>query len=589
MDSRKPELPYVAERYRALKVLGGGMAGTVYLALDEQSGEDVALKEFFIQEGVSMKFLQELSNIIALDHPNLVKCIDVIYGHQTKNYLVYDLIEGGHLRSQLAVGEKWPLEKAIIVVSDIARGLDYAHSRQFIHRDLKPENVLVSPLEGSIVYKISDFGIARYLGDQLYATTHYGSPAYMAPEQFYDEYSYAVDLYSLGIMFYELMAGQLPFRGPPAKMMMAHLRLEPDLTLIHDLRCRELIRRLLSKNPKNRPSSARHVLDELQILAQATPDISIEHLDLELKSLPKQTSLPHAFPDLISCPPSRDIYLHPQEFPRHIVVCANDRVEEYDLVTGTWKSPLLHQPALAVCNYGSLSGVLFATSKEVLWAKADKTLTPLFSLPGKIQAMAVSNDARHIALATGRQILIRDLDQSTFKAADIRNYTVRPSLVWLTDHTLAISSGPVKPRLHLLNRDAKPLGEVSLPGPASCLWERDGEINCLALSLSADSPSQVLAWDRKGVRVKATLRKGIYQAFHSPGILITASIDHVIEVFDENLDKLAECYLPDVQILSAGFAALQDAAALLLANENEFSIKFLQLNRQLASMVIDSK
>lgn len=208
-------------KYRLLGLVGQGQFGRVYCATQRQTGHLFALKELDRQRFPTRQFLRELRLLLSLHHPNIVTCYALEHTPTTR-YLVLDYCEGGTLRTLMESVRLAPLH-SLQLVSDLLAGLEHAHDRGVVHCDIKPENVLLNLRSQGWTARISDFGIARLIQEARFQTGTTGSPAYMAPERFYGQYSYASDLYSVGVLLYELLLGQRPFSGLPAELMSAHL------------------------------------------------------------------------------------------------------------------------------------------------------------------------------------------------------------------------------------------------------------------------------------------------------------------------------------------------------------------------------
>ena len=191
--------------------------------MHRQTGQFVALKELEQQRFSTHKFLRELRFLLSLQHPNIVTC-QALEHTSTGRCLVMDYCEGGTLRGLMSEENRLSVPHGIKLIADILAGLEHAHSRDIVHCDIKPENILLNVKPTGWIARISDFGVARLsqeLSNQEFGNT--GSPAYMAPERFYGQYSRTSDLYSVGILLFELMVGRRPFSGTPADLMSAHL------------------------------------------------------------------------------------------------------------------------------------------------------------------------------------------------------------------------------------------------------------------------------------------------------------------------------------------------------------------------------
>ena len=253
----------MTERFTLLSELGRGGMGVVYKARDEENGRPVALK--LLREAYAAdpeylrRFERELELARRIDSPNVVKVLG--FGiHERVPYLAFEYIEGPSLHDALAAHGpySWPDTRALI--EQIAQGLADAHAAGVIHRDVKPSNVLLAP-DG--LAKLTDFGIALGLDlTRVTATSAIlGTPAYLAPEGTKDERS---DLYSLGIVGYELLTGSTPFKGTSyGDIIVEHIRTAPDLSRLPE-EARPIISWLLAKNPQARPQSATELLAVLR-------------------------------------------------------------------------------------------------------------------------------------------------------------------------------------------------------------------------------------------------------------------------------------------------------------------------------------
>ncbi len=207
-------------RYQILRQLGAGAMGEVYLAEDPQIGRRVAIKTVKIEEGRPQEMEERKRRLMResraagkLLHPNVVALFDV--GEDAGVlFLAFECVEGNDLAQRLETEPPVTLREAITYVRQAAEGLDYAHRQGVVHRDIKPSNLLIS---SSGTVKVSDFGIAK-LKDQTSDLTMtgsvVGSPHYLSPEQIRgDELDGRSDIFSLGVLFYEVLSRRRPFEG----------------------------------------------------------------------------------------------------------------------------------------------------------------------------------------------------------------------------------------------------------------------------------------------------------------------------------------------------------------------------------------
>src|SRR5437899_5065032 len=265
-DPTPPHVPgerYIG-KYRVKRELGRGGMGAVYLAEQPGLGREVAIKELIQSaDPVALKrFLQEAQVMARTSHPNLVQVHDMeLMGNV--NYLVLEFVRGRSLRDW--INEKpIPPPQVFAIMHGVLQALDYAHRRAIVHRDMKPENVLISD-EGNV--KVADFGIARLMDDTevggaaTKTGTTVGTPQYMSPEQVSSsKVDGRSDLYSAGIMFYELVAGQPPFSASdadgPFTLMAKHVQAPPKPPSVFrpglNLELEHVILTSLSKRPEDR-------------------------------------------------------------------------------------------------------------------------------------------------------------------------------------------------------------------------------------------------------------------------------------------------------------------------------------------------
>src|SRR5215213_5238324 len=224
----------VGSRYEISDEIGRGGMGVVFRARDVRLRRSVAIKllppELAFREEVRTRFLREAQTAAQLSHPNVVP----IYSVDEVNGLVFfvmALVEGESLGAYLKRERRAPLDFARRVLRDVADALAYAHARSIVHRDIKPDNILIDRVTGRTL--VSDFGIARAAeGDSRLTVTGIavGTPAYMSPEQAIGEREIdgRSDLYSLGVVGYQMVTGELPFAATNTpSMLMKHINHVP--------------------------------------------------------------------------------------------------------------------------------------------------------------------------------------------------------------------------------------------------------------------------------------------------------------------------------------------------------------------------
>ncbi len=261
-----PTVGRLAELFPSLEIIeliGAGGMGAVYKA--RQSGLDrlVALKilpeEFGHDVKFALRFTREARTLAKLSHPNIVSVYE--FGNVEETYyFLMEFVDGSTLRDVVKAGQLTP-QHALTIVPHLCDALQYAHDKSVVHRDIKPENILIA-VDGSV--KIADFGLSRILGNESHQEvltgTHQvmGTPRYMAPEQLEGSrgVDHRADIYSLGVVFYEMLTGELPigrFAAPSKKVEI-------------DVRLDEVVLRTLEKEPQRRYQRASQIKSDVQAI-----------------------------------------------------------------------------------------------------------------------------------------------------------------------------------------------------------------------------------------------------------------------------------------------------------------------------------
>ena len=266
-----------SDRYRVERELGSGGMATVYLAQDLKHQRAVAIKVLRPELAASLgteRFLREIEIAAGLDHPHILPLYDSGEA-DGKLFYVMPFVEGESLRDRLTREGQLPLADAIQITREVADALSAAHQRNIVHRDIKPENILLSGNHA----RVADFGIARAVsvagGARLTsAGMAIGTPAYMSPEQASGDENVDArsDLYSLGCVFYEMLAGEPPYSGPTMQALLVKRLTEPvpRISALRESVSPELeavLHRVLAKAPADRPRTAAALIAELDAAA----------------------------------------------------------------------------------------------------------------------------------------------------------------------------------------------------------------------------------------------------------------------------------------------------------------------------------
>ena len=261
----------ISDRYQIIKAIGEGGMANVYLAYDTILDRNVAVKvlrgDLANDEKFVRRFQREALSASSLTHPNIVEVYDV--GEDNgQYYIVMEYVEGKNLKDLIKKRGKLTISEVIDIMLQITDGMSVAHDSYIIHRDIKPQNIMI--LENGLV-KIMDFGIAMAMNSTQLTQTNsvMGSVHYLPPEQANGKgATLQSDIYSMGIVMYELLTGSLPYRGDNAvEIALKHLK-EPLPSIRASLpnipqSIENIIIRATAKNPKNRYSDAREMHNDL--------------------------------------------------------------------------------------------------------------------------------------------------------------------------------------------------------------------------------------------------------------------------------------------------------------------------------------
>src|SRR5688572_2801083 len=266
----------LTDRYRIVRELGAGGMATVYLAEDLRHHRQVAVKVLRQDLAASLgaeRFLREIEIAARLHHPHILPLYDS-GGSGDVLFYVMPLVEGHSLRDRLGKGGALSIDEAIRIIREVADALAYSHQHGVVHRDIKPENILLT--SGHAL--VTDFGVAKAVRESASTTSltgtgvSLGTVAYMAPEQATADPAtdHRADLYALGVMAYEILAGQPPFTGNSQQVLAGHLTRRPET--LSALRTsvppalEAIVMRCLEKNAADRPQTAEEIQRALETI-----------------------------------------------------------------------------------------------------------------------------------------------------------------------------------------------------------------------------------------------------------------------------------------------------------------------------------
>jgi serine/threonine protein kinase len=267
-------------RYEVEKRLGAGAMAVVYKAVDPLIGRTVAIKTIKIdssigieQEELRQRFYREAKSAGNLNHPNIVTIYDIGEAGSV-DYIAMEFVEGESLQEWIGKNPIPPLKQTLSIIEQVASGLDYAASHDIIHRDIKPANILLTL---DMKAKIADFGIAKVSTSKFTQTgAVIGTPSYMSPEQAMGRtLDGRSDIFSLGVIFYEMLTGEKPFNGTnPSTIIYKILHEEPvqpqQLNVTLHPAFNDIVGRMLAKDPEKRYQNCTQLIQDLKNYSSMT-------------------------------------------------------------------------------------------------------------------------------------------------------------------------------------------------------------------------------------------------------------------------------------------------------------------------------
>jgi eukaryotic-like serine/threonine-protein kinase len=307
----------IADRYRVISTLGEGGMGRVYLVEHVRMGRQCAVKvispDLAKSDAAVARFNREAANASQINHSNVAQIYDFGEGPNGTLYLAMEYVEGETLSGMVRREGPLSLRRAAILTKQVADALSAAHHRGIVHRDLKPDNILVTKqFDGSECVKVVDFGIAKTVqpdgGDTGQTLTAIGvavgTPEYMSPEQLAGEkLDTRSDLYSLGLVFFHLLTGDLPHPRVTSRETLVARLTEPPRTLVEvrpgwnwPANLQTMLDYALATSPAKRYPTAQEFALDLQILINSAPSDTI----VQRKTVPVQQPEEHVSSDAVT-------------------------------------------------------------------------------------------------------------------------------------------------------------------------------------------------------------------------------------------------------------------------------------------------
>ena len=516
-------------QYRVLGKVGCGQFGQVFSAIDTKTGQMYALKYLPRGQSSTHRFLRELRYLVTLKHPRIVTCHSILYD-TTERYLVLNYCEGGTLHDYLSKNEQISVPVALGFVRDVLLSLQEVHSKGIIHCDIKAQNILLTLNKQGWSACLADFGIARAL-DEINSYTvgrgYTGSPAYMAPERFYGKYSVASDIYSVGILLYELLVGHRPFSGTPNHLAIAHLNQPISIPVAVPSSLHPILSQALAKLPQRRFTSAFQMAQALQ---KASHKIALSLPP----SIPQVYPVAKAIKEVKLTASLNNLYVN-----NHSIYC----VEHYLLTR--YDHNFIQQEKHTFDSH--IYALLLGNNKTYIITSTQSNIPPLismvsedislFSLENSILLSAISPDGAWITLysnpisvmETGGSIL-SSWQNNQFKQLFLSDLAT-DLILFNQRHGCLIYLETESTHFKLFNRHGNIFYTFSIPRKLTCFTSSLSDYGFIAVE--QEQPNQVLL-----ISLKPFTIKQINLAIQ-PAVILVQSWGYLL------VDKEGKCILLD--------------------------------------------
>jgi|GEM_PF-1652389 len=494
-DCDLPDNGLFPDRYLLRDIVSEGSNSFLLLAYDREALADVIIKCF--KPDAKGAYLREIGAAFGLSHPNLVSCLDSFYRADGIACIVYEYVSGGSL-TDLLERQTLSTQTIITCLRDLLEALVYLHGQNRIHCDIKPDNIMRRPSAelGQEQFVLIDFGAACFLREAQEGWHSTGTPAYIAPERLKNKFFFNSDLYSLGVLAFEMSVGHRPFSGTLEELTEANLSLVPSLEAIKPPELRDFIDHLLVKNPALRWADAKLTLVMLNKIAVALggvqeiidPATSVDGL-LALHSFcergqPRVGLVYQHFMDIVDLQqPHRVLQTFLTQQPINILgddcfaYATPSRIQIVAL--GSDEATLVHEGLQQVLRwhfgYGRL---LWGNTYFYFYSGANDKKVARFSLP---------------------------------------NYLFGPHLDIMEDGSFLTTEGVAKNTLVWRDANTKPLKQWELTGTIIAIGHKSGYFLVVTLELTGDKSHALWSWRKQGQPQKHLLDGRVRQIMLNNG------------------------------------------------------------------------
>jgi serine/threonine protein kinase len=527
------------EIYCISEILYQSTHSTLYKAVTQHSQQHVVIKCF--EADAHDIYIREMAGF-GLNHPNIITYLDTFYLNKNDPCIVFKWYPQT-LEKRLADYGQADAEFTFHCLKDILNALVYLNEQGRIHCDIKPHNIYMDvDAESKTVFVLGDLGASCTLQEAQEMRHTVSTPAYLAPERLYKTFYINSDLYSLGVMAYELLVGSRPFTGTPEELNRSHLTKEPPLNNISNVALRDFIGMLMEKNPTLRVKSADLAS---YILRGMNAHIDIESRDpvhQQASFDEEQAIIPLGFFEKLSLPVK---YLPKNVLIFHVDEC-NILLLEYDnyfeLIFGEKRKPelfmksgaiqRLNNTSFAYVNRNKLMQFNLSTLSQSCIHRFNETVTFFFyAYPYLIFSTKYRNT----------YLNLQCMEATHFPKP---NYLADCYVCIFADGSFCVSYGPYNKDIIWRNNELQTLGEWQLDGPVIGMTNSQNTVLILSIDLQNDSKYVIWAITLNHGPKKITLSEKIILYTHTPGYLFWLTLDNRLFACDTNLTLLSLGQIP---------------------------------------------
>jgi serine/threonine protein kinase len=484
-----PDNALFPEQYTVQEVLRDGLVSSIFLGYDKHDNKSVVIKCF--KPSAKNNYLREIGATFDIKHPNILRCLNTFHRADGVPCIVYEYLAGGSLLTLMET-QRLNLASIIACLQAMLNALIYLHGLKRIHCDIKPENILLRSSHRTSQpadYVLIDLGAACFLREAQEGHHVTGTPAYIAPERIKNQFFMNSDLYSLGVIAYEMVSGQRPFTGNVEEITQANLTEIPSVQHIEPAPLRDFIDHLLVKNPRQRIESAALASALLHKLVTQTERLANHPPKFANPNAPKKTGMAkylqfdYTIEEVLLAIQCFNV----KNYPLIALVYAQ-HVDFIDPLKpqAIYKSLMTHQ-SIQVLSANSLA---YATPSRIQTLNlANLQQTTLKEQLGDLKLWHV--DGVKVVWGNAHYCFYEDLSQQWVTRFTLPNYLFSSKIAFTPEHFVT-SEGIANNKIVLRDMNAQVRQEWQLDDPIVAMTTAND--NILAVTLSLNNKNEYTIW-----------------------------------------------------------------------------------------------